>query len=219
MMSATVFYKSTWVQYVYAICSWTRQICRNACPIWHNGDADEWGSGKPPAAEVFLFPYLFPAVSNCSKAKVRSIISGQLRHKLILLFGRSAPIIIQRGAITVYTPVSWFSPYINIWLKGLLLLPSLIYPSCFYLVALILLFLSLSLSLSQLSPLLSTTFSSPFSLFTFSFFTLPHFQRTSLFSHPHFFSGCPEWRIIESAENAWAGTISSVTQNVDIAVQ
>lgn len=64
------------------------------------------GPGKPPAAEVSLFPCLFSAVSNCSYAKVRSIISGQLRHKLILLFRRSVPIIIQRGAITVYTPVS-----------------------------------------------------------------------------------------------------------------
>lgn len=58
------------------------------------------------ATEPFVFPHLFSAVSNCGDAKVRSIISGRLRRKLILLFRRSAPIIIQRGAITVHTPVS-----------------------------------------------------------------------------------------------------------------
>lgn len=185
MMSTTVFYESTWAQYVYAICSWTRQIRRNACPIWHNGDADEWGSGEPPAAEAFLFPYLFSAVSNCSDAKVRSIISGQLRHKLILLFRRSAPIIIQTGAITVNTPVSWFPPYINIWLKGVLLLPSLIYPSCFYFLALILCFFP---PLSQLPPLLSATFSShPFSLFTLSFFHSPTLSAHIPLFPPSFF--------------------------------
>lgn len=188
MMSTTVFYESTWAQYVYAICSWTRQIRRNACPIWHNGDADEWGSGEPPAAEAFLFPYLFSAVSNCSDAKVRSIISGQLRHKLILLFRRSAPIIIQTGAITVNTPVSWFPPYINIWLKGVLLLPSLIYPSCFYFLALILCFPpSLNFPLSYLRPSRAI----PFHFLLYHFFALPHFRLTSLFSHPHFFFRMP----------------------------
>lgn len=177
MMSTTVFYESTWVQYVYAICSWTRQICRNACPIWHNGDADEWGSGKPPAAEVFFFPYLFSAVSNCSSAKVRSIISGQLRHKLILLFRRSAPIIIQRGAITVHTPVTWFSPYINIWLKGLLLLPSLIYLSCFYSSALRPPLFSLSTFPSLIYDLLK-----PPSLFLPFHFSISH----TFSSHPSF---------------------------------
>lgn len=35
-------------QYIYAICSWTWHIYRNACPIWHNVDADEWGPARPP---------------------------------------------------------------------------------------------------------------------------------------------------------------------------
>lgn len=184
MMSTAVFYESTWARYVYAICSWTWQICRNACPIWHNGDADEWGSGKPPAAEAFLFPYLFSAVSNCSDAKVRSIISGQLRHKLILLFRRSAPIIIQRGAITVNTPVSWFPPYINIWLKGVLLLLSPIYPSCFYFLALILrFFFPLSTSPSLICDLLEPSFS----LFTLSFFHSPTLSAHIPLFPPSFF--------------------------------
>lgn len=188
-------------------------MCSNACPIWHNGNADERWKSRPPA-ERLLFPHLFSAVSNRGDAKVRYIISGQLRHKLILLFGRSAPIIIQKGAITAFTPVSWFSPYINIWLKGLHLLPSLIYP----LAALISIFFP-----SQLPPLLSHLwpFQASFFFFAFYLFTLPHFPSPVSFPTLvfFFFSRWPEWRIIESAANAWAGTISPVTQNVHVAVQ
>lgn len=57
-----------------------------------------------------------------------------------------------------------------------------------------------------------------FTLFVFPSFssTLPHFFPTII---SYFFPGCPEWRMIESAEDAWASTISSAAQNVDRAVQ
>lgn len=85
--------------------------------------------------------------------------SGQLRHKLILLFGRSAPIIIQRVAITATTPVSWFPHfYINKRLQG-----------------------AAATSLLPLSLLLSATFPNHPFHFLFFFPTISLYSPTLLF--------------------------------------